>query len=423
MKDCVQRESCSLCGGNALSTCLNLGLTALANEFARDPSVKQDLFPLMVAVCESCGHSQISHIVSPERLFGNYVYATATSKVTVKHIESQAVTLKRWYENWVGLCLDDKSVVVEIGSNDSTMLDKWKSLGIGRVVGVDPAAKKLTTVVRTYGSGHAELVNDFFTATSGKKLRAEFGAADMVVANNVFAHVPSCLDVAKGVFDLLADGGVFSFDVSYLMDMAEEPLFDTIYHEHTSYHTVGPLALMLDKLGMPIREAERVPGQKGRGSLRIICTKTPERSSLDSTSVRLLMAQEARLGLWEGTFWTELAHKIDRSGRSLRRWIRMVRALGEPVVGYGAAAKLTTLMYAFNIGPEEIDFIVDDSEWKHGLYTPGKHVPVRPVSALHEMSRGTCVIFAWNFAESIVKNNKHFKGDFVVPLPELKEIP
>lgn len=419
MKDCVERESCSLCGGNALKPVLNLGLTALANEFAKAP-VKQDTFPLMMVLCETCGHSQIGHIVSPARLFGNYVYATATSQVTVRHVVEQASALKTWYETNVGLLLDDKSVVVEIGSNDSTMLSAWKKLGVGCVVGVDPAAKKLTSAFHTQEAG-VNLVNDFFTAASGKKLLAEFGETDIVVANNVFAHVPSVLDVATGVRDLLADGGVFSFEVSYLMDMAEEPLFDTIYHEHTSYHALGPLAVMLDKLGLPIRMAARINEQKGRGSLRVICTKTSGRS-LDSATARSLMVREAKLGLWSDDFWTGMKKKIESSRQAVLGWIDRLEQLGEPVVGYGAAAKLTTLMYAFNIGADEIQFIVDDSEWKHGLYTPGKHVPVLPVSRLREMERGTCIIFAWNFAESIARNNHTYKGRFVVPLPELKEI-
>lgn len=421
MSDGANREECSLCRGNALKPALNLGRTALANQFVRDPKIRQETYPLMVVICETCGHSQIGHIVKPEILFGDYLYATGTSKVTVRHIEAQARSLRDWYEANVGLKLDEKSVVVEVGSNDGTMLHEWKKLGVGRSIGVDPAANKLVPGTHLFGSGPVEHVNEFFTLESGERLKRRYGEADIVVANNVFAHVPSVLDVATGVRDLLTDGGMFCFEVSYLLDMAEEPLFDTIYHEHTSYHALGPLGVMLDKLGLPIRDAKRIEGQRGRGSLRVICTKG-KGSSLDSPTARALMMTEARLGLWEEWFWTMLSGKIATAGKVLRGWIDRLEQFNEPIVGYGAAAKLTTLMYVFNIGADEIKFIVDDSPWKHGLYTPGKHVPVVAVDELHELNRGTCIIFAWNFAESIVKNHSGYKGRFVVPLPELKEL-
>lgn len=415
----VRRLTCSLCRGGNLKKALELRATPLANEYAKDPTLSQFRYPLNVVLCMDCGHSQIGEVVNPKILFADYAYATSTSPVTLRHLHEEVQHIKTFHEK-NGLALDKKAVVVEIGSNDGAMLKMWKDAGVGTVVGIDPASAKLGAHLTDADSG-IYLVHEFFNAETADYAKRTFGEVDAVVANNVLAHVPDILEVVTGVRDLLADGGTFSFEVSYLLDMVEAPLFDTIYHEHMSYHAVKPLALMLDKLGMPIHSAIRLSSQLGRGSLRVMCRKGAG-SSLNSVTARGLMETEAKFGLWDMRFWSRLQGQIFEACESVHAWVDAVKALGEPVVGYGAAAKLTTLMYSLCLDASHVDFIVDDSKWKHGLFTPGTHIPIKPVEALYEAKPGVCIIFAWNFADSIIRTHAGYPGKFLVPLPEMMEV-
>lgn len=408
------RIYCALCHSKKLVKSLDLGTTPLANEYVRDASVVQSEYPLGIVVCEACGHSQISYLVDVGVLFNDYAYATSTSQVTLDHLQEEANDVAKFHENTSGLKLDSKSFILEIGCNDGAMLAMWKAMGVGRVLGIDPAASKLK-------AHDVETIDTFFRREVGAEIRASHGPADIVVANNVFAHVPDVLDVAEGVFDVLAEEGLFVFEVSYLMDMAVERLFDTIYHEHMSYHAVKPLAMMLDKVGLPIVHVEQMAEQQGRGSLRVIACKTTGRS-IDCDDVRQKMLVEAQWSVWEPLFWQRMNAAIFETGNKVRQWLEALRDSGQSVAGYGAPAKLTTLMYTLKLGKEHVPYVVDDSKWKQGLFTPGKKLPIlMPEKILGEYAPDTCMIFAWNFAESIMKKNSGYRGRWIIPLPVLCE--
>lgn len=409
-----KRQLCSLCRSFSLTSVLQLGSSPLANEYLKSADEISERYWLDVVMCSVCGHSQIGHLVDSAVLFKDYAYATSTSQVTLDHLMNEALEVKAQHRILSKLPLGEKAFVLEIGCNDGSMLDIWKKLGVGRVLGVDPAASKL----KAYD---VDTMDAFFNKKLGEEIAKTHGKANVVVANNVFAHVPDVLDVAEGVKEALADEGLFVFEVSYLLDMAEAPLFDTIYHEHMSYHAVKPLALMLDRLGMPIVEAKRLTGQRGRGSLRITARKGPGRS-LDCGAARCLMLDEAQENLWDPVFWRRLSFKIETAGKAMRSWISALKSLGERVVGYGAAAKMTTLMHVFNLNGTHIEYIVDDSKWKQGLFTPGLKIPIVSPESFINDSPGACVIFAWNFAESIVMRHQRYKGRWILPLPELQEI-
>lgn len=413
-----RRDRCSLCRrpSTFLLPGIDFGQTPLANAYAKtaEEARGQQTYPLDVVVCEGCGHSQVGFLVDSPLLFSDYAYATGTSKVTLDHLMGEALYVSDWYKKHVGLALDSKSFVLEVGCNDGSMLKIWKSWGVGRVLGIDPAASKLK-------AHDVDTMDAFFCNSLGHEVKKSHGEADIVIANNVFAHVPDVMDVAEGVRAVLAEGGIFVFEVSYLYDMVEAPLFDTIYHEHMSYHAVRPLAQMLDILGMPIVDAVRLKSQRGRGSLRIIARKGSGKS-LGCDKARDLMVEEAAAGLWGQAFWVKLHGEVFEAGNAVRSWVEALRDMGERVVGYGAAAKLTTLMYALKLGPGHIDYVVDDSKWKQGLYTPGSGIEIVAPSRMAEEQPGACVVFAWNFAESIITKSHWYTGRWVLPLPELQEI-
>lgn len=411
-----RRISCALCaeGGHGLREVLHLAATPPANEFVSQAALEkpQDTIPLTLLLCETCGHLQLAEIVDPERLFRRYVYVSGTSPVFVEHFRRYAEhTIERF-----GLGRD--SFVVEVGSNDGTLLKQYQKQGVTNVLGIDPAAD----IVAAANAAQVPTLEGFFTPDLARRLRAERGAAALVCANNVFAHTEDLLGFAQGVRTLLADDGVFAFEVSYLADVVEKLLFDTIYHEHLAYHSLAPLARFFDNLEMQLFDAE--PIDSHGGSIRCyVGLRSANRRSTDRLNE--LVARERELGLFAAATYAEFGRRIEQRGALVRDRLAMLRTQGKRIAGFGAPAKLTTLMYSFGIDRTSIDFIIDDSSWKQGLYTPGMHIPVVPSAALYERRPELCVIFAWNFADAIIAKHSAYiqqGGHFIVPLPQLREV-
>jgi len=412
------RSQCALCRSTNLEVVLELPATPLANEFIRPEKnhEPQDLFPLDLVLCMSCGHLQCKTLVDPGRLFRNYVYATGTSPVTLAHLERQAQFITERFD----LLHKHNPLVIEIGSNDGTLLEILKRKGITNVLGVDPA----TPLVEAALKKSIPTLPSFFSSKLAEEILNGFGHADVIIANNVLAHAENIFDIALGAKHLLAEGGALIMEVSYLYDMVESPLFDTIYHEHFSYHTVKPLAILFETIGMNIIRAERIPEQIGRGSLRLCATASRTSSSRDSSShVEAMIAAEEAAGLFGTLFYTRLKKTIDNLGDHLRTLLEEPRSRGKTVIGYGAAAKLTTLMYALGLDERHVQSIIDDSPYKQGLLTPGLHLPVKPSRILYDEKPDICVIFAWNFAESIIGKHPLYTGKFVTPLPSITITP
>jgi SAM-dependent methyltransferase len=393
---------------------MSLAATPPANEFLREDELgkPQEAIPLTLLLCGTCGHLQLAEIVDPERLFRNYVYVSGTSPVFVAHFREYAKTACERFG------LGETSFVVEIGSNDGTLLKQFQSFGVNEVLGIDPASE----IVKTAILAGVPTLEAFFTTELAKRLRAERRPADLVCANNVFAHAEDLADFARAAGTLLGPEGVFVFEVSYLRDVVEKLLFDTIYHEHTSYHALAPLVRFFEAQGMRLFDAERV--ESHGGSIRCFVSHAKS-SHANSTRLRELLDKERELGLESPPVYERFKQRIGERGERLKARLAEIRARGERVAGFGAPAKLTTLMHEFGLDRQSIDFIVDDSAWKQGRFTPGTHIPVVASSELGARKPAWCVVFAWNFADSIVKKHAAYAqggGHFIVPLPELREV-
>jgi SAM-dependent methyltransferase len=402
-----------LCESTDLSKVLALEPSPPANAFvsAADLSAPQPKFPLDVWFCRSCKHLMLLDIVDPSLLFSDYVYASGTSPVFVAHFRDYASFVKDRF----GVAAGD--LVVDVGSNDGTLLRFFEQSG-QRVLGIDPARE---IAARATASG-IETWPAFFDARLVERIRTEKGAAKVVTANNVFAHIDDLAGVLSAVRKLLAPDGVFVFEVSYLADVVEKNLFDTIYHEHLDYHSVAPLVPFFARNGMQLIETHRVSSHGG--SLRGVAQlSTGPRRVGESVAALSTMEHEVGLDL-EDTFHS-FGHRIAELGRDLKAQLAQLRAQGSRIAGFGAPAKATTLMHHFGIGADVIEFIVDDSPLKQGLFTPGLHVPVLPVAALYERRPDYVVILAWNFSGPIIKNHRKFSesgGKFIVPLPRIEII-
>jgi SAM-dependent methyltransferase len=404
------RDDCRLCAGSDLTLVLSLAPTPPANAFVTetDLSREQPVYPLDLYFCESCGHLQLLHVVDPRELFSNYVYVSGTSASFVRH-----------FEEYAGHCaarfgLPAGGLVVDIGSNDGTLLRPFKAKGF-KVLGVDPAEK----IAAEATAGGIETICDFFTPALAAKVTAEHGPASLVTANNVFAHSDDLIGFTEGAKALLAPDGVFVFEVSYALDVFENTLFDTIYHEHVAYHTVAPLKRHFERHGMTLFAVEHMASHGG--SIRCMAGLADGPHAPDG-SVAEAVDNERRLALDKSATWIDFAAKITDLGRQLTALLSKIKSEGKTVAGFGAPAKATTLMYQFGIGPEVVDFIVDDSPLKQGLFTPGLHIPVVPSAQIYDKNPDYLIVLAWNFAEPIMETHKQYKaqgGQFIVPLPNL----
>jgi SAM-dependent methyltransferase len=409
------RKDCRLCGSRRLTRVFSLTPTPPANEFVTDQerSKPQERFPLDVHLCADCAHAQLLDIVDPERLFRNYVYVSSTSPVFVDHFRRYAEAMLAYTGMPKG------SAVIDVGSNDGTLLRFFQQAGM-RVLGIDPARR----IAEAATQAGMTTLPEFFDLSLAKRLRAQGWEAGLIAANNVFAHADDLHTIAEGVAHLLAPDGLFVFEVSYLLDVFEKTLFDTIYHEHLSYHTVKPLVGFFERHGLELVDALRVDSHGGslRGIVKRRGGRWPRQPSVES-----LVSEEVRLGLHGPEAYARFFARIEERKRELTALLARLKAERKRIAGFGAPAKATTLMFHFGLGPETLEYVIDESPLKQGLYMPGHHIPVVPSSVLYDPARKPeyALILAWNFAESIIKKHQAFRdagGQFIVPLPVVQVI-
>ena len=407
-----RRSDCRLCGSDRIELVLKLAPTPIADAYVSAGRLgeAQGIYPLDLFLCLSCGHLQLVDVIDPEVLSRDYMYVTSTSLGLVEHFRKCADEMMRRFEPSKG------GLVVDIGSNDGSQLKPFEERGM-RVLGIDPARK---IAVKTTEAG-IETLPAFFTADLAREIKNDRGPVAVVTANNVFAHVDNLAGVAEGVRHLLASDGIFAFEVSYLVDIIEKYLFDTVYHEHLCYHSVKPMDTFLRRHGLELIDVERILS-KG-GSLR--CTAQPAGGPQSvAPSVSELIALEAKLGLDRAETFTAFAAKLDRMKAEVLDLLRDLKSKGKRVAGYGASHTVTTLIYHFELGGQ-LTFIVDDNPLKQNLYSPGHHIPVLSPAAIYDRKPDYVLVLAWQYAKPIIeKNQKYLEqgGHFIVPLPRLQVI-
>jgi SAM-dependent methyltransferase len=401
------RKWCALCGGTMLERVFSLEPTPAANEFRKpeDKDAPIEYFPLDVALCGTCGHAQLMVVVDPERLFRHYVYVSGTSSSFVRHFARYATDV-------VGQTQVKGRLVVDVGSNDGSLLRFFRAMG-ARVVGVDPALE-IAEEARKSG---IETIPRFFDRMVAQEIIRVHGPAHVVTANNVFAHAENLRELAKAVLSLLDDDGIFVFEVSYLLDVVQHLLFDTIYHEHLSYHAVKPLLSFFNGLGATLYRVERQTTHGG--SIRCYVKKGEHPTE---PSVEYLLAAEELLRLSTPEPFIKLRQDINVLGQKVQKamsdlWVRSAK-----VAGFGAPAKMTTLCHEFRIDATDLVCVADDSPWKQGRLTPGLQLPVVRPLELYALKPDAVVVFAWNFAEQIIKAHSNLHTKWIVPLPAYREI-
>jgi 2-polyprenyl-3-methyl-5-hydroxy-6-metoxy-1,4-benzoquinol methylase len=400
---------CRVCGGEGLQEFLSLGETPLANQFLRKDQLnsREPRYPLEVAFCSRCGLVQLSHVVSPERMFRNYLYTSSMSRTLRYHFSQLATEAVQKFH------LPKGAFVVDIGSNDGTLLKEFQAHGL-RTLGIEPAAN----IAKMAEARKVETLNTFFTPEAASCVVETKGNADLITGTNVFAHVADLESFLRGIDRLLKETGIFLIEVPYLVDLLENTEFDTIYHEHLSYFAVRPLTVLFRKFRMEIQDIQRVPIHGG--SIRVFVKRSSNPLPI-SDSVEHFLSLEEERGLKSLKTYQAFAERVVTIKERLLHLLEDLKSEGNRIVGYGASAKGNTLLNYCGIGPETLDYIVDNIPLKQGLYTPGMHIPVLPEEKLREDQPDMALILAWNFAEEIMEKQQEYRekgGRFIVPIPD-----
>jgi len=413
MQHVTRKSTCRLCGSGSLELVLPILPSAIGDAFVSRERVqeKQEVYPLDCYLCLDCGHLQNLDVVDPEILFRDYTYRTSVSLGLVEHFRKYARSVVS------GLAIAKDSLVVEIGSNDGSLLKAFQAEGM-RVQGIDPARE----IAQAATHDGVPTIPDFFTSQIAGQIKAANGPAALFCANNVFAHIDNLSDVVTGVRTLLAPDGAFVFEVSYIVDMIDNMVFDTIYHEHVSHHALLPMETFLNRHDMTLFDVVRT-GTKG-GSIRAFAQPMSTGKRPRSAQLTTLMAEEERRGITKPQVYRDWFAAIESRKQQVLAYLDAAILAGKTVAGYGASTTTTTLLYHFEL-TSRIAFIVDDNALKQGLFSPGAHIPVLPSEALAARKPDIVVILAWIYAEPIVTRNAEFVrngGTFLIPLPEAKTI-
>jgi hypothetical protein len=365
--------------------------------------------PLNLYQCEDCGHVQVGVIGNPELQYREYIYQTSLSSGLSEHF-------RRYAQDVVSsIALDRGVLVVEIGSNDGTLLTDFQATGM-RVRGVDPA-RRIAEEATVRG---IPTLADFFCLTVAQQIRRESGAATLIVANNVIANIPALDGFARGVEHLLADDGVFVFETQYGGDVVEHLLLDTVYHEHISYFLTKPTQSWLARFGLTLFDV--VPIATKGGSFRVFAQKASGQRRV-SPAVGQWIARETRLGMFGQPFFSHFGERIAGISQELQAITDAEHERGREVGGFGVSVGTSTLLAQLKL-EKSIDFLVDDDPQKEPfLVGPGYRIPVISGAAMNERRPGTVIVFAWRYADQIASRHTDFLrsgGTFVVPLPQTR---
>jgi SAM-dependent methyltransferase len=397
---------CRVCQRETLEKFLSLGPTPLANRFLKREQLEETepSFPLDVYFCHTCGLVQLVDVVPAEVLFHDYPYLTGVSSPMRTHFAALAEEVAQQYH------VGPDNLVVDIGSNDGTLLSGFRRFG-PNILGVEPAAN----VAATANAAGIQTISQFFSPALAEEIARTRGPARVVLATNVFAHVHDLDRFLQGVSALLSPEGVLVIEVPYLVDMLNNTEFDTIYHEHLSYFAVRPLVALFRRFGMGIVGVKRL--RVHGGSIRVAVQKSP---APQAPLVGQMVNEEAERGLGSMRTYHDFAERVRMIREELVALLRSLKARGKRTVGYGAPAKGNTLLNFCKVGPDLVEYLVDATPAKQGRFSPGMHVPVFSDTRFQSDRPDYALLLAWNYADEILKKEVAYRergGKFITPIP------
>ena len=404
-------QPCRLCGAPLTRNFADLGLSPLANAFVtpQNRNAMEAFYPLHAYTCDACCLVQLAEFESPQAIFGDYLYFSSYSASWLQHAENYvAQQISRFG-------LGPSSLVIEIASNDGYLLQYAQRAGL-RVLGVEPASN-VAEVARAKGIP-TEVT--FFGAEAGGRLAAAGYTPDLMVANNVVAHVPDLHDFLEGFRRLLGPAGVATFEFPHLLKLIAEHQFDTIYHEHFSYFSLMAIERALTAHALTVFDVEHLATHGG--SLRIYVKHESNPALVETDALRDARAEELAAGLADSATYDRFDAVVVNVKCKLLRFLIDARENGQTVAAYGAPAKGNTLLNYCGVGPDLIRFTVDASPHKQGMLLPGTRIPILHPDAIREARPDFVLILPWNLKDEITSQMRDIAdwgGRFVVPIPEL----
>ena len=407
-----RRRYCRACEGSVLNLIFCLKPTPIGDAFveATKLNISQPSYPIDLYSCANCGLAQLLSVVNRNAIYKDFVYATADTMGLANHFRSYVTDVMARCSPLPG------ALVVDLGKVDGTLLKYFRSEGM-KVLGVEP----IESIAKYALSNEINTINKFLTIDLAKQIVQQHGHAKLVTANNFIANVDELLPWVSAVKELLAEDGVFVFESSYLPDVLQNLVFDFVYHEHLSALSVRPMKVLFERIGLQLVNVERV-STKG-GSLRYFVQR-PTGSLRDDGSVLTLLTYEYDIGLYDREIFLDFEHKVDALKEQLNRFLQPIKNEGKSIAGFGASVTGTTLIYHFELN-KYLDYLIDDSAEKQGLFSPGLHLEVMSSSVLQRQMPEYVVLLAWRFADAIIKKHQNYLeagGCFLVPAPQFQVI-
>ena len=409
------QSHCRSCGATLNHTFVDLGMSPLANSYIKPEQLSrmEPFYPLHAYVCEKCLLVQLEQFSSPHDIFSDYAYFSSFSDSWLAHAKAYVdMIVERFH-------LDQKAKVVEIASNDGYLLKNFVARGIS-VLGVEPAAN-VAEVAKKNGINTRVA---FFGEKTALDLKVEGWSADLIIGNNVFAHVPDLNDFVKGLKALLKPSGLITMEFPHLLQLMEYNQFDTIYHEHFSYFSFLSVERVFARHGMKVFDVEELPTHGG--SLRIYASHDSVGSRPIEVRARELKARETRAGFGDLNHYLSFSPKVEATKRKLLSFLIAARQDGKRVVGYGAPAKGNTLLNYCGVRTDLVDYTVDRSPHKQGHSLPGVHIPIYAPEKIRQTHPDYVLILPWNLREEVMQQMSFIRdwgGQFVVPIPEVTIYP
>jgi hypothetical protein len=404
-------DRCQVCGGRELEQILDLGHQPPCDSLLTPTQLKERelTYPLNFMVCTACWLAQIDYVVAPEVLFhADYPYRSGITASLRRNLHATAETVIERASVPAG------SLVVDIGSNDGTLLQGFQAVGM-RVLGIEA-----TNVAKLAVQDGIATVQAFFDEELARELRATYGGAAVITATNMFAHVQNLGDLMRGVSVLLDDGGVFVTESHYLLDLLRDLQFDSIYHEHLKFYSVRPLIQLFQPYGFTLTDVDRIPNYGG--SIRVYAVKG---EAPVHARVGALIEEEEQAGLYGIEAFKRFADASRESKRTLQSRLAELRSDGHVIPGVGCPGRASTLVNYCGVDADTMPYIAEQSSsLKLGLALPGTHIPVVDEQRLLDEQPTYALMLSWHYAEPIIAGlrNRGLRSSILVPLPKLRVV-
>jgi hypothetical protein len=404
---------CRFCENDKLNIFLDLGKTALSNAYLKKTELKdnENTYPLIAYVCDKCFLVQVDEFKSPKEIFNsNYPYFSSYSKTWLEHSKNYVKYVTKRFD------LNNKSLIIEIASNDGYLLQYFKGMDIP-CLGIEPAKNTAEIAIRK----GIPTISDFFNKKLAIQLSDENKKADLIIGNNVIAHTPNINDFISGMKVLLKEDGLITLEFPHLVKLIMNVEFDTIYHEHFSYLSLYTLKLILEHHGFEIFDVEEIATHGG--SLRVFIKHKNNENKKTTENVKKLLDKELSIGINNPEFYKGFEKKVHEIKDSFLNFILKQKSNNKKIIAFGAAAKGNTFLNYCNIKDDIIKFVVDETPWKQGKFLPQSHIPIVDMSVLKEYKPDITIILPWNFKEEISKKLSFVRGwggKLVTYIPKLE---